>query len=131
MVTDGDEITYVIRTYFELSLEGRYVERDIEQDKEMCEKILANRPNPAVVDGNHLAPRESEYTDILGCAEALKYYISRTEHRERVVEAAFDSVWRVLRCCPSVAPETCRRNARDCEKCFRGYLEEKAKKGEK
>jgi hypothetical protein len=67
---------------------------------------------------------------VVGLASMALHYISRTEHLERMVKAASDLVWRVLRCCPPVSPRTCRRNARDCEKCIRDYLDTKAKEGE-
>jgi hypothetical protein len=74
-------------------------------------------------------PRDAVF--IAESRTALPFYIDLCEHLERMVKAASDLVWRVLRCCPPVSPKTCRRNARDCEKCIRDYLDTKAREGAK
>lgn len=135
------------------------MERDIAKDRELCEKatpgpwfvnprsayIVSTHPKShyygSFVDGRVVHRVANTKFDAFGNSKAdaqfiaesrtaLPYYISRTEHLERMVKAASDLVWRVLRCCPPVSPRTCRRNARDCEKCICDYLDTKAKEGE-
>ena len=101
-------------------------ERDIAKDRDLARLALEAHKEDVIPDETH-----DFSATVVGLASMALHYISRTEHLERMVKAASDLVWLVLRCCPPVSPKTCRRNARDCEKCIRDYLDTKAKEGAK
>lgn len=102
-------------------------ERDIKRDREMCELALEVFKEDVVADEAH-----DFSATVTGCASTALDYISRTEHLERMIEAAI-GILDALGACPMRAEcqrsrsQTVIRDRTECKACLRDYVSQKAK----